>query len=685
MMEAVNYVSELNEYAQQTHSALDFKDLGRIGPDYRTFAQRAVLNGKVYPDGLGKTKKEAKHSAAKNALKCLSENQHRDSVDSILGAAAAPSAPLLPVSMVKTADENYNCTLSQQKQESNQNVSNICNKTRSLSVDSQLYRYKPRQRETNYIGIVNHYCQKTRRCLSFIEVRRCGPSHKPQFFYKLVINNKDYPVGEGQTAKEAKQDAARLAWSALLEQSDYDSQVSIRSTVSEDGASMLSVRSPTQESHESPSQSTSTSISSSGILTDTSTPSNAQISFRSAVPEDDAPTSLSTQPTLESHESSSQSTSVSTGGSIIFADTSNPSEGQMSIRSIAPQDDAPTRLSTSDSLESLTSSQSMSIGTSGSEKFTDSSNSSKDQDAVKDMNMGNSRNETSAQSRFTSDFDSIDCVGSGAYGWVYKARSKVLDIYCAVKIVRCEEKSLREPGTLSKLLHPNIVRYYRSWMEDSGYQGEISADSSNNSPSKYLYIQLELCDSKTLKAWINKKNTQSPQDSKRREESLSIAQQIVSGVEYIHSEKHIHRDLKPDNILFGMGGEVKIGDFGLVTKDDAWMDRTRNKGTPTYMAPEQKGNNYGRKVDIFPLGLIYLELLWKVSSGHERGNVLDNARSQKFPKDFTLNFPQEKQIINSLLCEQPEDRPEASTLKAELKKWAQTFSKQNVRKKNLTL
>uniref|UniRef100_A0A3Q2Q2Z9 DRBM domain-containing protein n=1 Tax=Fundulus heteroclitus TaxID=8078 RepID=A0A3Q2Q2Z9_FUNHE len=71
-MEYANYVAKLNEYTQKERLGLKYEDVGAVGPDHiKTFTIQAVVNGKAYPEGVGKNKKEAKQNAAKNALELL--------------------------------------------------------------------------------------------------------------------------------------------------------------------------------------------------------------------------------------------------------------------------------------------------------------------------------------------------------------------------------------------------------------------------------------------------------------------------------------------------------------------------------------------------------------------------------------------------------------------------------------
>nr|XP_020453844.1 interferon-induced, double-stranded RNA-activated protein kinase-like [Monopterus albus] len=670
-MDYDNYVAKLNEYAQKTRLEVRYEDVGSAGPDHiKTFTLRAVLNGKVYPDGVGKNKKEAKQNAAKNALRGLLEEPaaftenateastspvHQTSVSNInyicwlneygqknrvtvrpvestrlgpdnavLGCSFVVGDKEYPAAFGKTRKEakeeaaklvyheicgsktpetgDGKCSggSSQQQKEVNQHVPDICDKIKSLSAKTEGKNLT----ESNFIGLVNHYCQKTSRLHAFTEEKRCGPAHNPLFFYKLVINNKEYPVGEGKSVKEAKQNAAQLAWSALQEQSDWDSKVTFCSSVSNEAQVKLSTPPSTPVSHD------------------------RQLKSKSPATNDPKPPK----------------------------DQDQTPDVKPKIRLAA--------------------------------NFQNAHRSSKE-DIIPNFNGKNTENSSSvkkpaksAASRFTSEFDSIECLGKGAFGRVYKARQKLLQKYYAIKIVRWKEKSLREVAALSDLQHCNIIRYFTCWMEDGGYQWDSAPDSSSTSQSssdsvvKYLYIQMELCDTKTLRVWIDEKNTQnvkkSLRNSKRREKSLDIAQQIVSGVEYIHSKMLIHRDLKPANIMFGRDGEVKIGDFGLVTaenNDDAenLLERTVYKGTPSYMAPEQKSKSiYDRKVDIFALGLIYFELLWNLPAGSDRKVIWDDARNQKLPQGVSHYFPQENQIIKSMLHVKPEDRPEASKVKREL-------------------
>ncbi|KAF7669152.1 hypothetical protein LDENG_00243260 [Lucifuga dentata] len=678
-MEGGNYVAQLNEQAQKTHSALIYEDVDSIGPDHiKTFRLRVVLNGQAYLSGVGKNKKAARQNAAKNALKGLLEEEHQEPVKSPVTAAENPPLSVHQTSIIQP---NYVCWLNeyghktglhikavestiqgqhlasqccrfvlgdkeypaatgrtkkeakeeaakvvyhelygnkttesggerrsdtphQQKEESAPTILDICHNTKRLSMKSEDQGFI----ELNYIGLVNQYCQKTNRSHDFKLEKRCGPPHNPQFFYKLVINDKDYPIGEGKTVKEAKQHAAQLAWSALQEESDWNSQESLRINFSQNA-----------------------------------TPTNLSRPAKTL--------------------GTSQSTGIGTSDSILFK-SSTPSKDQDQNVDVKPK----RRIAAN---------------------FQNVIGDSKEDAVIPDVKEKNVRNTPSKKmstqsifSRFTSEFDSIEHLGSGTFGCVYKARGKLLSKYFAVKIVRSKEKALREVAALADLQHRNIVRYYTCWMENSEYEQDgravsnSTSQSSSNSPAQYLYIQMELCDSKTLRLWIDDKNIltmkKSLRDTKRRKESLTIAQQIVSGVEYIHSMKFIHRDLKPANIMFGCDGEVKIGDFGLVTAEndedeENLIERTVYKGTPSYMAPEQKNKRtYDRKVDIFALGLIYFELLWKLNARPERKEVWEDTRIQKLPQGFSLNFPQEYKIIKSMLCAKPEDRPEARKVRTDL-------------------
>ncbi|XP_071996909.1 interferon-induced, double-stranded RNA-activated protein kinase isoform X1 [Engystomops pustulosus] len=267
------------------------------------------------------------------------------------------------------------------------------------------------------------------------------------------------------------------------------------------------------------------------------------------------------------------------------------------------------------------------------------------------------------------EFDRITMLDKGAFGEVIKAR-KILDekFYAVKKVKMRNEKVQKEVTALAHLEHPHIVRYYNAWLglDDFPDASESSSSSSDFSGGTWtcLYIQMELCENGSLKKWIKKRNSE---DKINKSQSFEIFRQIIDGVKYIHSQKLIHRDLKPANILFTKDMIVKIGDFGLVTRmtheeESKAIERTRDTGTPSYMAPEQKNKKYENEVDIYPLGLILFELLWIFHSEHEKANHWHGVRKGTFPDRFEEQHPLEKYEINKMLSHDPKKRPSAEDL-----------------------
>ncbi|CAI5770681.1 interferon-induced, double-stranded RNA-activated protein kinase [Podarcis lilfordi] len=269
--------------------------------------------------------------------------------------------------------------------------------------------------------------------------------------------------------------------------------------------------------------------------------------------------------------------------------------------------------------------------------------------------------------KFLDEFEDIQKIKSGGYGTVFKAKHFFDRRLLAVKRVKLlvgEEESKKEVQALAKLEHEYIVRYYNCWIGKDNIPSP--EDSDQRVEADCLFIVMEYCEKGTLKDWISKKH---PKESYHEDAKIKF-QQIVEGVAYIHSQNLIHRDLKPINILMSRDNKIKIGDFGLVTTgvEDHSVQRTEKRGTLLYMAPEQVGNKYGKEVDIFPLGLILFEMLYRFQTCHEKPERFENIKEGEFPEPFTKEFPEEVSLIKKLLSKVPSDRPSAPAILHILKK-----------------
>ena len=202
----------------------------------------------------------------------------------------------------------------------------------------------------------------------------------------------------------------------------------------------------------------------------------------------------------------------------------------------------------------------------------------------------------------------------------------------------------REIETISELLNPHVVRYFGTFQD---LQGRV-------------YIQMELC-GEDLEAFLEDNELI---DTKIRPHSVTMLQQLLRGLDYIHSKGLIHRDLKPSNIFVRIINQnifLNIGDFGLVSFEDD--SKTSYTGSPLYRAPEQLNRKYDRKVDMYTLGIDLFEIRKRVNK--ESFDWSENIRKLRKDTAITLTEfePYEpkgwKKLISDLLQEIPEKRPTA--------------------------
>lgn len=256
-------------------------------------------------------------------------------------------------------------------------------------------------------------------------------------------------------------------------------------------------------------------------------------------------------------------------------------------------------------------------------------------------------------------------------------------------------------GSMAGIDHGDRVDEEHSEQSENALSGNILKSASvNKRLGMVLFIQMQLCTT-TLRDWLVKRNEEisSNGDEVDRAAVMVIFRQLVKGVQYIHSQALLHRDLKPRNIFLQghrheSGGQptifqVKIGDFGLARKEVVVSPGgssplvsliepltplfrpgfsgkdapTVGVGTCTYASPEQLRNtNYDNKADIFSLGIILFELLCAFGTEMERVTNIKDLRQGKLPQEFCDKWPEESELILKMTAENPSNRPTAESL-----------------------
>lgn len=196
-----------------------------------------------------------------------------------------------------------------------------------------------------------------------------------------------------------------------------------------------------------------------------------------------------------------------------------------------------------------------------------------------------------------SEFEIIDIIGRGGMGVVYKARQISLDRTVAIKMLiedlaKDEEfidRFRREARVVAALNHPNILAIH-----------DIRQAQGN------WFIISEYVAGGTVRHLLSNVGTLPVNEACR------VVSQACSALYYTHSRGVIHRDIKPDNVMFTESLQVKLADFGLARFSNV-SNQTRPgvcMGTPSYMSPEQAADrDLDHRSDIYSLGILFFEML----------------------------------------------------------------------------
>lgn len=258
-----------------------------------------------------------------------------------------------------------------------------------------------------------------------------------------------------------------------------------------------------------------------------------------------------------------------------------------------------------------------------------------------------------------------NCIGAGSFGLVFPGLNEKDGREVAIK--RLEKARLEQRGTVLE----REIKCLQELSDCSFVLNYISCASDEN----FQYLVVELMEG-SLDDYLP--------NNEVCEEAFTICLNIGNGLEFLHNRNVLHRDLKPQNILYKTQPEfvVKISDFGISkilhgVQSGALSETVLNSrvGTRCWMAPElltKKSKDHSEASDIFSCGLIFHYVL--AIKKHPFGSYSDESLAEINPQETERNItsnqqslceslaPEANNLLTHMLLPKPKRRPSASSL-----------------------
>ncbi|MFD0042324.1 Stk1 family PASTA domain-containing Ser/Thr kinase [Streptomyces anulatus] len=245
-------------------------------------------------------------------------------------------------------------------------------------------------------------------------------------------------------------------------------------------------------------------------------------------------------------------------------------------------------------------------------------------------------------------------IAVGGMATVYRAVDTRLDRVLALKVmhpalatdVSFVERFIREAKSVARLAHPNVVAVF-----DQGAQGA------------YVYLAMEYVAGCTLRDVLRERGALQPRAA------LDILEPVLAALGAAHRAGFVHRDMKPENVLIGDDGRVKVADFGLVRAVGTATDTTGSLlGTVSYLAPEQiEHGTADTRSDVYACGVVLYEMLTgaKPHTGENAAQVIYRHLNSDVPAPSAVvpGLPVAlDSLVASATARNPEVRPHDAVL-----------------------